>query len=103
MDQKPQVFDENLKKEVEKALVEKIISALESKQINLAQMKIVANYILDNIDSIKNYSQFILFLENLQKQWPIFIDIYVFYKNKSSQEKEKMIINKLSNYIDSYK
>ncbi len=103
MDQNPGVFDENLKKEVEKFLVEKIITALEAKQINIAQMKESSAYILDNIVPVKNYSDFILFLEKLKSKWSIFTEVFGLYKNKFYKDKEKVMINRLSQYITSQK
>lgn len=99
MDQNLTVFDEKLKNEVKKSLIQKIITGLELKQINLSQKKDSANYILDNINLIKNYSEFVLFLDALKSKWPFFLDVYNLYKNKFYQEKEKVVINRLTNYI----
>jgi hypothetical protein len=101
MDKKSTLFDENLKNEVKASLLQSIISGLEKKTLSLAQMKASANYILDNIEKIKNYSQFMTFMDDLKTKWPIFKNSYDLYSNKFYQEKEKQVINKLSSYIKS--
>ena len=99
MDQNSAIFDDNLKNEVKKNLIMKIITGLELKQVSLAQKKDSANFILDHIDTIKDYSKFILFMDELKSKWPFFLDTYNLYKNKFYQEKEKAVIDRLTNYI----
>lgn len=91
------------KKEIEKELVEKIITALEQKQIILVQMKEISNFILDSMDQIKDNSQLLIFFETLKNKWNIFEDTYAIYKNKLNQDKEKMVIDKLSHFISNFK
>lgn len=99
MDENSVLFSEELKNEVQQVLMEKITSNLENKHINLIQMKESANFILDGIAQVKNYSQLVVFLEALQAKWPIFKDSYFLYKNRYFQEKEKQVIDRLSSYI----
>jgi len=94
-----QIFDEKLKNEVKASLLQTIISGLEVKTLTLASMKESANYILDHIEKIKNYSQFMVFMDELKTKWPIFKNSYDLYSNKFYQEKEKRMIDKLSSYI----
>ena len=101
MDQNSTTFDEKLKNEVKAALLQEIISSLEAKNLTLVGMKESANYILDHIEKIKNYSQFMVFMDELKSKWPIFKNSYNLYSNKFYQEKEKQVINKLSSYIKS--
>ena len=96
-----QIFDEKLKNEVKATLLQTIISGLEAKTLTLAGMKESANYILDHIEKIKNYSQFMIFMDELKTKWPIFKNSYDLYSNKFYQEKEKQVISKLSSYIKS--
>lgn len=91
------------KKEIEKELVEKIIAALEQKQITLVQMKEISNFILDSMDQIKDNPQLLIFFETLKNKWNIFEDTYAIYKNKLNQDKEKMVIDKLSHFISNFK
>lgn len=99
MDQKSTLFDENLKNEVKANLLQAIISGLEKKTLSLAQMKATASYILDNIEKIKNYSQFMIFMNDLNNKWSVFKDTYKIYSNRFYQEKEKEVINKLQGFI----
>jgi spore coat polysaccharide biosynthesis protein SpsF (cytidylyltransferase family) len=101
MDKSQKVFDENLKNEVKAALLQAIISGLEKKSLSLIQMKASANYILDHIEDIKNYSQFMVFMDELNNKWSIFKDVYRIYSNRFYQEKEKEVINRLSGFIRS--
>lgn len=99
MDKNQKVFDEKLKNEVKASLLQAIISGLEKKTLSLAQMKTSANYILDHIENIKNYSQFLVFMDDLNNKWTIFKDIHKIYSNRFYQEKEKQVIDRLSSYI----
>lgn len=101
MDQNSAVIDENLKNEVKASLLQTIISGLEKKTLSLVEMKTSANYILDHIEKIKNYSQFMVFMDDLNNKWSVFKDVYKIYSNRFYQEKEKQVINKLSSYIKS--
>ncbi len=99
MDQNSFIIDVRLKDEAKKSLVNKIILGLEMKQIDLTQKKDSASYILDHIEEVKNYSEFVLFLDALKSKWPIFLDVYNIFKNRFYQEKEKAVIDRLTNYI----
>ncbi len=96
-----QVFDVNLKNKVKADLLHAIISGLEAKTLNLVGMKASANYILDHIEAIKNYSQFMVFMDELKTKWPVFKNSYNLYGNKFYQEKEKEVISKLQGFIKS--
>lgn len=94
-----QIFDDNLKNEVKASLLQGIISGLEKKTLSLVQMKASANYILDHIEKIKNYSQFMVFMDDLNNKWSVFKDSYKIYSNRFYQEKEKEVISKLQGFI----
>jgi hypothetical protein len=96
-----QIFDEKLKNEVKASLLQMIISGLEAKTLTLSGMKESANYILDHIEKIKNYSQFMVFMDELKTKWPIFKTSYDLYSNIFYQEKEKQVISKLQSFIKS--
>ena len=96
-----QIFDEKLKNEVKSTLLQTIISSLEAKSLTLLGMKESARYILEHIEKIENYSQFMLFMDELKTKWPVFKNSYDLYSNRFYQEKEKQVIDKLSSYIKS--
>jgi len=100
MDSNPAKFDDLFKKQLSKELVQQIIYGLETKQLNLLQMKASASYVLDNLNKIKEQSQLIAFLENLKSQWPVYTNLYTIYKNKLSQNREKIVLDKLTSYIN---
>ncbi|MBI5126935.1 hypothetical protein HZA76_00575 [Candidatus Roizmanbacteria bacterium] len=96
-----QVFDEKLKNKVKADLLQVIILGLESKNLTLAGMKASANYILDHIEKINNYSQFLVFMNLLKTKWKVFENVYKIYNHISDQDKEKEVINKLQSFIKS--
>lgn len=102
MDEHLRIFDNKIKDEVKRNLLEKIIVGLELKRMDIAEKKESANYILDRIDSIKDYNGLILFLDALKTKWPIYSDVYNLFKNRFYQEKEKDVINKLTSYIHQF-
>ncbi len=101
MDQSFAVFDDKTRNEAKASFLRYIITGLESKRMTLVEMKASANFILDHIDNIKNYSEFMVFLDELKNKWTIFTDVYGLYNNKFYQEKEKLVIDKLSKFIKS--
>ncbi len=103
MDKSQKVFDNELKNKVKADLLQAIISGLEKKTLSLVQMKASANYILDHIEKIKNYSQFLVFMDDLNSKWSVFKDIHKIYNNRFYQEKEKEVINRLQGFIKNQK
>lgn len=101
MDQKSAPFDEKTKNDAKASFIRHIITGLETKRLTLPEMKESANYILDHLDKIKNYSEFIVFLDQLKTKWPIFTQVFGLYNNKFYQEKEKVVIDRLSKFIKS--
>ena len=95
------IIDSNFREEVEKFMVDKILSAIEIDQLDMSQMKSAANKILDNIDNLKNYGELITFLQSMKDEYPVLVEVYNLYKNKFYQDQEKDVINKLSQYIKS--
>ncbi len=98
-----EVFNDTLKNKVKADLLQAIISGLAKKTLTLAGMKASANYILDHIEAIKNYSQLMVFMDELKIRWPIFENVYKLYSNKLYQEKEQEVISRLQGFIKSHK
>lgn len=94
-----QDFNDSLKKDVKRKLVDALVNGLRTEKLSLKDMKISSNFILDKIDLIKNLSQLIVFLDELSQKWPVFSEVLKFYKFSLSEEKEKEVIDKLSQYI----
>ena len=89
----------SLKKEVKKKLADTLVLGIRTKKLSLKEMKSSAIYILDNIDLVHNYSQLIVFLDNLKMQWPVYSNIYTTYSSVLAKQKEEAVINRLSSYI----
>lgn len=90
---------EVMKKEVKKKLADALVLGIRTKKLSLKEMKSSAIYILDNIDLVHDYSQLIVFLDNLKMQWPVYSNIYTTYSSVLAKQKEEAVINRLSSYI----
>lgn len=99
MDNSSLIVGNKLKKEVKDFLLDRIITDLQSGKMDLIAKKESARFILKNMSLVKNYQDLILFLETLKSRWPNFTDVYNIYKNRFYQEKEKVIIDKLTSYL----
>ena len=97
MDVQPVTAD--VKKQIQKLIIETILNGVSSQQFTLVSMKEAAAYTLDNIDIISNYNELMVFLQNLSKWNPAFDKINTIYKYEKQGAKEKEIIDKLSSYI----
>lgn len=107
MHQVQKVYNDTMKEEVQRALVDRILNALEKHEIDLVEMKVIANYILDNLEPVKEHAQLLDFLKNLQKKWSIFATVEKQYEHASSQftvhssqAKEKIVIDRLASYLN---
>ncbi len=92
-------YNQEIKTDLEKVLAERILLALDNKQIKLEEMKEMANYVLDKVENIKDYDQMLLFLTMLKEKWVIFKDVHGIFNAKNKQEGEQAVINKLENYL----
>ncbi|MBI2641007.1 hypothetical protein HYW87_00200 [Candidatus Roizmanbacteria bacterium] len=102
MDQGKKNLDDQLKSQLKKNLVDAMVLGLQTKQLTFKEMRASANFILDSMENMSSYTELVLFLEGLKKQWPVYGNILTLYKSKLYEEKEKILIDKLSTYIKSY-
>lgn len=100
MHQVQKVYSDTMKEEVQRALLDRMLTAIEKEEVTLAETKIIANYVLDNMDKLTTYTEMLEFLRNLQKKWPIFTTVEKHYEQGSSQSKEKIVIDRLASYLN---
>ena len=97
----PMGFNFTKKREVERQLIETILSAYENKQLNYDEMKEASSYILRHIDTIRSGADFLNFIRGLVDHWKVFKNILVLEEADITKLKEQAVISKLSSYISS--
>jgi len=85
MDQNTNNFDSEIK-EIELSLSRVILTQLEKGTIAYDQSREIAQYILSQIDDIKNSNQLLIFLQNLNQKWIFFESTYGLYKLRMNDE-----------------
>jgi hypothetical protein len=65
-------LNEEHKKDIERKIMETIISSLESGKLNVEEYDRLAPFILERIEVVKTHDDLLLFLRDLTHQWPIF-------------------------------
>ncbi len=84
--------------ELQKKLLNDLIAAVESGEMNMAEMREAAKFILDKTQVIKE-EEVDGFLSELSEKWPAFKNTQVVAGGKAVEDKEKEVIDKLSAYI----
>lgn len=84
--------------ELQKKLLNDLIAAVESGEMNMAEMREAAKFILDKTQSIQE-DEVDTFLNELSEKWPAFKNTQVVEGGKAVEDKEKEVIDKLSAYI----
>jgi len=79
------------KKEIENAIVDNMISALEKEKITEEDMSIISGYVLDHIDSATNYTTTTDFLKDISTRWSIFEPLLVMEKAGMTKKIEKEV------------
>ena len=99
MDQKSEVIDEKKKLVLEKELTNYLFEAAKKNEITRADIKYIAEEILEDFKKIKNQVELVLFLETISKKWTFFSYLLIKYKGVSERVEEKKVIDKLSSYL----
>lgn len=92
-------FTEDKKKEIEQAIVDTCISALENKSMTEEQMGDVSFFVLERIDLIKNQDELITFLEKLSERWPMFTGILDIARGKAGAIEDKKTVIDVQNLV----
>ncbi len=76
---------------VDRRLLESLITAIEADKINDEELPVLANFVLEKIDSTKNHEQLIKGLEELSAKWPIFDNIEELERGEVQEAKEDKV------------
>jgi len=97
------VFDfENIKKNLERDIAFELIAAVRDKKLEEFNLKSTAKEILNEFRKITSKDQLNSFLKIIVQKWPFLSSISIKAKFDNQTEKEKEVINKLSNYIKGF-
>lgn len=88
------------KKEIEKAIVDKSITALEQGFIKEDDLGIIAKFTLDKIDTLKTQDDLIVFLRELSNKWHFFSDMLVIESGEIQKNNERMVIEQIQGLTD---
>ncbi|MDP2632933.1 MAG: hypothetical protein Q8P25_04415 [Candidatus Curtissbacteria bacterium] len=58
--------------EILKKIVKDLVMAMENNSVTEADLPLIANFVLNNIDTDQNHDQLIAHLDELSKRWPFF-------------------------------
>lgn len=90
------------KEEIQNFLVNALINAYESKDVDYFETKKISTYILKNIQRVASQQELLVFLKNLVDQWNIFESILKAEEKKATNPEEAQLVAKLSDYIKSF-
>lgn len=84
-------FTQEHKNEIEKKIVEAIVTGLESNKILENQLSEIADFVLERIDALKTHEELVVFLSDLAARWPIFENIALTEKGEAKDKAEDRI------------
>lgn len=84
--------------ELQKKLLNDLIAAVESGDMNMSEMRESAKFILDKTQHITE-AEVDGFLQELSEKWPAFKNTQVVAAGQAGEDKEKEVIDRLSAYI----
>jgi hypothetical protein len=92
------------KKKIYDDLFDVFFIELKIKKLEVEEGRKIAEYILDNLETIEKKIDLITFLEKIYKKWPLFNNYFLKKKGELIQtddkEKIKEISNKLNQFIN---
>lgn len=88
-------FTEEKKKEIEKAIIDKSITALEQGFIEESGLGEIATFTLWKIDLLKTQNDLITFLRELSAKWHFFSDLLVIESGELDLANDKKNIEKI--------
>lgn len=78
--------EEKYKSEIERHIVETIISGLNQGHIKEPQLQEIASFVLERIDQVSNRDHMIGFLHQLALEWPVFEHLAIHEEAKIKKE-----------------
>lgn len=94
-------FTKEQKEKIEGDIVETMSNALDAKTIQEEELTIIATYVLQKIDAIKNEEELAAFLKELSEKWPIFNQLYQVHSAVAHKEEEQQAVKNIENLMES--
>lgn len=99
-------MDQNLTPEEKKKIYEDLFDItfeeLKSKKLSVEDGQILAEFVLDNMATLKNRGELLIFLEKLSKKWSFFNNYYLKNKGEKTLKEDKRKIEELTNKLSSF-
>ena len=93
---------ENIKKNLERDIAFELIAAIRDKKLEVANLIQTSNDILNEFNKITTFDQVFSILKVITQRWPFLSGISTKFKYENHSNKEKDVIDKLSNYIKKF-
>lgn len=94
-------LSEEHKKEVERRIMEKIISSLENNDITEEDYNNISEFILARIDNVKSHHDLLVFLRELSEKWNIFAFVLTLENGEVKDVKEHIAAKKAEELAES--
>lgn len=88
-------FTDEKKKDLEKQIVDKSITALEQGFIEENGLGEISQFVLSRIDAIKSHTELIEFLRELSSRWHFFSDLLVIESGEAGLKNNKKSISEI--------
>ncbi|MFH0979511.1 MAG: hypothetical protein V1803_01025 [Candidatus Roizmanbacteria bacterium] len=99
-------MDQNLspaeKKKIYEDLFDITFEQLKSKKLSVEEGQILAGFMLDNMESLKNKEELFIFLEKLAKKWSFFNNYFMENKGEKTLKEDKTKIEELTKKLNSF-
>ena len=99
-------MDQNLsageKKKIYEHLFDITFEELKSKKLSVEEGQILAGFMLDNMEILKNKGELLIFLEKLSKKWLFFNNYYLKNKGEKTLKEDKTKIEELTKKLNSF-
>lgn len=99
-------MDQNLTVEEKKKIYEDLFDItfeqLKSKKLSVERGQVLAGFVLDNMESLKNREGLLAFLEELSKKWSFFNNYFMKNKGEKTLKEDKTKIEELTKKLNSF-
>ena len=92
-------LSEEHKKEVERRIMETIISSLEKSELTESQYQEISAFILEKIDSVKTHHDLMVFLRDLTAKWSVFSFVLTLENGEVKNIKENTAAEKAEELV----
>lgn len=82
---------QNHKEEVQRKIVESIISGLENNLLTKEELPVTADFVLERMDKIASHEELINFVSELSSRWTVFANIAKLEQGEVKEQKEDKI------------